>query len=104
MSMRDKKPTVDTVMEAWQQDATPPTWSQILEMKREHRALTDLRDVAERKNGIIRTLYARIHKLEAALRELHDATQLVSVGKYDQEAHDIAVSRALYALGGKTDE
>lgn len=47
------------------------------------------------------SLLARINRLEKALRELHDATQLVSVGNYDQEAHDLAVSRARAALEKK---
>lgn len=50
------------------------------------------------KASLLRGCYARINGLEKALRELHDATKLVSVGNYDQEGHDIAVSRALAAL------
>lgn len=46
-------------------------------------------------------LMARVYELEKSLRELHDATRLVSIGHYDQEAHDIAVSRALAALEKK---
>lgn len=53
------------------------------------------------KASLLRGCYARINWLEKALRELHDATQLVSVGNYNQEAHDIAVSRARAALEKK---
>lgn len=61
----------------------------------------ELKSKLTEKASLLRGCYARIDKLEKALRELHDATQLVSVGNYDQEAHDIAVSRALAALEKK---
>lgn len=60
--------------------------------------VNELKAKLTEKASLLRGCYARIDKLEKALRELHDATQLVSVGNYDQEAHDIAVSRAREAL------
>lgn len=64
--------------------------------------VAELKSKLTEKASLLRGCYARINGLEKALRELHDATQLVSVGNYDQEAHDIAVSRARAALGSKT--
>lgn len=62
---------------------------------------SELKAKLTKKAELLRGCYARIDKLDKALRELHDATQLVSVGNYDQEAHDIAVSRARAALEKK---
>ncbi len=103
---------LDEITEAWQRAGMSPTWAELQAVRAELDALAA--EVAEARKetgeqaklcgmGAEREarLMARINWLEKALRELHDATQLVSVGKYNQEAHDIAVSRARAALEKK---
>lgn len=66
MSNPDKTPTIDTVMEAWQRDANPPTWAQIVAMKQEH---AELRETAARQASLLRGCYARINGLEKAVND-----------------------------------
>jgi hypothetical protein len=63
--------------------------------------LAKLKEKAE----LLRGCYAADHKrqkrmaeLESALSSLYESSKLVSVGQYDQEQHDIAVSKAAAAL------
>lgn len=65
----------------------------------------ELRISLAKKAELLRGCYAADHKrlkrlaeLEAALSSLYESSKLVSVGQYDQESHDIAVSKAAAAL------
>lgn len=100
---------IHEITDKWQREGLSPTWVKLQQAKAEYDALVAIveqvqADRAElvkklmHKADLLRGCYARINGLEKALRELHDATKLVSVGNYDQEGHDIAVSRALAAL------
>lgn len=76
MSAQCKTPTVDAVMEAWQRDAKPPTWAQIVAMKQEH---AELRETAARQASLLRGCYARINWLEKALATAHDHIDMATL-------------------------
>ena len=63
--------------------------------------VAELKAKLAKKAELLRGCYAADHKrqkrvaeLEATLSSLYEASKLVSVGQYDQEQHDIAVSKA----------
>jgi hypothetical protein len=52
------------------------------------------REAAHAAAAELRRLHAANQELLEALKRLHDATWLVSRGHYNEELHDIAVSKA----------